>query len=269
MNNYYEQIKKANRIVIKVGTSTLTHKSGKLNLRRMDQLAMTLSDMKNQGKEIVLVTSGAITAGVTKMGLKERPREIRLSQAAASVGQCELMFIYDKLFAQYGHIVSQILLTKEITEDEKFRQNIINAFETLLEHKVIPIINENDSVAIDEIVYGDNDMLSAVTASLLKADLLVILTDIDGLYDSNPQENIDARFIPVVEKIDESIEAVAGDSLSGVGTGGMITKINAARVAVESGVHVIIANGEHPEKLYDMLDGKPVGTIFAAKIQND
>ncbi len=265
MENYYERIKSAERIVIKVGTSTLTHKTGKLNLRRMDKLAMTLSDMKNQGKEIILVTSGAITAGVTKMGLKERPKEVRLSQAAASVGQCELMFIYDKLFAQYGHVVSQMLLTKEITEDEKFRSNIINAFETLLEYKIIPIINENDSVAIDEIVYGDNDMLSAVTASLLHADLLIILTDIDGLYDSNPQENVDARFIPVVESIDDAIEAVAGDSLSGVGTGGMITKISAAKVAVSNGINVIITNGETPEKLYDILDGKPVGTIFAAK----
>lgn len=260
-----KKTKDAKRIVIKVGTSTLTHHSGCLNLQRMDRLAMVLSDIQNQGREVILVSSGAITAGMKKIGMKSRPKEIKEKQACASVGQCELMFIYDKMFSQYGHAVAQMLLTKDITENEVLQKNVVNTFETLLEHKVIPIINENDSVAIDEIVYGDNDMLSAVTAKLLNADLLVILTDIEGLYDSNPQENPDANFISVVEAIDESIEAVAGGSLSGVGTGGMAAKIHAAKLAVDHGVNVIIANGERPERLYDILEGRPVGTLFVGK----
>ncbi len=256
------KIKNAKRIVIKVGTSTLTHNSGRLNLQRMDHLAMVVSDISNQGKEVILVTSGAITAGMNKLGMKVRPKEVKEKQAAASVGQCELMFIYDKMFAQYGHTVSQMLLTKDVTQNEHLKENVVNTFNTLLSYHVIPIINENDSVAIDEIVYGDNDMLSAVTAKLLNADLLIILTDIEGLYDSNPQENPDARFIPVVERIDDEIEAVAGGSLSGVGTGGMTAKINAAKLAVGSGIDVIIANGERPERIYDIMEGRPVGTLF-------
>ena len=201
-------VKDAKRIVIKVGTSTLTHRSGRLNLKLMDRLAMVLSDVKNSGREVVLVTSGAVTAGMNKMGLKERPKEIKEKQAAASVGQCELMFIYDKLFSQYGHVVSQLLLTKDVTENEVLCNNVVNTFETLLSYHVLPIINENDSVAIDELVYGDNDMMSAVTAKILNADLLIILTDQEGLYEGNPHDDPDARFIPLVEEIDESIEAL-------------------------------------------------------------
>lgn len=260
----YKNIK---RIVVKVGTSTLTHRTGKLNLKRMDHLAMVLSDIKNSGKEVVLVTSGAITAGVNKMGLSARPKDIKGKQAAASVGQCELMFIYDKLFSQYGNVVAQLLLTKSVMEDDILKKNVTNTFDTLLKAGIIPIINENDSVAIDEIVYGDNDMLSAVTAKLIDADLLVILSDIDGLYESNPAEDPDARLISVVEHIDEKIEAVAGGSQSGVGTGGMKAKINAAKLAVAHGTDVIITNGEKPEILYDILEGRSVGTLFCREKQ--
>lgn len=267
MNPYLERLKSAKRIVVKVGTSTLTHASGKLNLRRMDKLAMVLSDLKNEGREVILVTSGAITAGVSKLGLKERPKEVKEKQAAASVGQCELMFLYDKIFAQYGHTVAQLLLTKTMTQDTVLRKNVTNTFETLLKLKVLPIINENDSVAIDEIVYGDNDMLSAVTASLIRADIVIILTDIDGLYDSNPHENVDAKFIPLVTAIDDQIESVAGESLSGVGTGGMIAKIHAAQIAMDHGIDMIITNGDTPERLYDIFEGRQVGTLFASKLK--
>ena len=253
------------RVVVKVGTSTITHPSGHLNLKRIDHLAMVLSDIKNSGTEVVLVTSGAITAGVKKLGLKERPKDIVGKQAAASVGQSELMFLYDKFFSQYGYTVAQLLLTKSVTEDDVLRENVTNAIEKLLELGTIPVINENDAVAIEEIVYGDNDMLSAVTATLINADLLVILSDIDGLYEDNPNENPDARLIPVVEEITPEIEAVAGGSVSGVGTGGMITKINAAKFAVPHGTDVIIANGDRPERLYGIMEGKATGTLFKGK----
>ncbi|MGD9567962.1 MAG: glutamate 5-kinase [Sedimentibacter sp.] len=259
------KIKNANRIVIKVGTSTLTHNTGKLNLRKMDKIAMVLSDLKSQGKEIILVTSGAITAGVSKLGLSERPKSVMEKQACASVGQCAIMYIYDKLFAEYNNTVSQMLLTKDITEDEELKINIINTFETLLSYNVIPIVNENDSVAVDEIVYGDNDTLSAVTAKLVKADLLIILTDIDGLYDDNPQTNVNAKLIPLVKEITPDIEKLGGKSGSKVGTGGMATKISAAKIAVNNGIDMVILNGENPELIYDVLEGKQIGTIFLGK----
>ena len=250
------------RVVVKVGTSTLTHQSGHLNMRRIDQLCMVLSDIKNSGIDVVLVTSGAITAGVNKLGLKKRPDDIKGKQAAASVGQSELMFLYDKFFSQYGYTVAQLLLTKSVTEEQKLRENVTNNLETLLSLGAIPVVNENDAVAVEEIVYGDNDMLSAVTASLINADLLIILSDIDGLYEENPNENPDARLIPVVDEITPEIEAVAGGSVSGVGTGGMVTKINAAKFAVPHGTDVVIANGDRPEHLYEIIEGKPVGTLF-------
>lgn len=253
------------RIVVKVGTSTLTHHSGRLNLRMMDKIAMVLSHIKNEGKDIILVTSGAVTAGTSTLGFEDRPKTIREKQAAASVGQCRLMYIYDKIFSQYGQIVSQLLLVKGITEDDTLRENFTETLETLLSFNVIPIVNENDSVAIEEIVYGDNDTLSAITAKLVKADLLIILTDIDGLYDDNPQVNKKAKLIPVVEEITEEIESLGGRSGSKVGTGGMATKITAAKIAVNSGIDVIILNGEHPERIYDVLEGKQVGTLFTGK----
>ncbi|MEA5095650.1 MAG: glutamate 5-kinase [Sedimentibacter saalensis] len=257
--------KRHNRIVVKVGSSTLTHDTGKLNLRMMDKIAMVLSDIKNEGTDVVLVTSAAVAAGVSKLGLKERPKTTKEKQAAASVGQCELMFAYDKVFSQYNQTVSQLLLTRDITENPLLKENVTNTFETLFTYNVIPIVNENDSVAIEELVYGDNDTLSAVTAKIVCADLLIILSDIDGLYDSNPQNNPDAKLIPVVREITEEIEGVAGGSQSLVGTGGMATKIAAAKIAVASGIDMAIVNGKSPELIYDVLDGKAVGTLFLKK----
>ncbi|MPM26198.1 Glutamate 5-kinase 1 [bioreactor metagenome] len=257
--------KRHKRIVVKVGSSTLTHDTGKLNLRMMDKIAMVLSDIKNEGTDVVLVTSAAVAAGVSKLGLKERPKTTKEKQAAASVGQCELMFAYDKVFSQYNQTVSQLLLTRDITENPLLKENVTNTFETLFTYNVIPIVNENDSVAIEELVYGDNDTLSAVTAKIVCADLLIILSDIDGLYDSNPQNNPDAKLIPVVREITEEIESVAGGSQSLVGTGGMATKIAAAKIAVASGIDMAIVNGKSPELIYDVLDGKAVGTLFLKK----
>jgi glutamate 5-kinase len=253
------------RIVIKVGSSTLTHDSGKLNLRMMDKIAMVLSDLKNDGVDVILVTSAAVAAGVSKLGLKERPKTTKEKQAAASVGQCELMFTYDKIFSQYNQTVSQLLLTKDITEDPVLKENVVNTFETLFLYDAIPIVNENDSVAVDELVYGDNDTLSAVTAKLVHADMLIILSDIDGLYDGNPQTDENAKLIPVVEEITDEIERVAGGSGSSVGTGGMATKIAAAKIAVENGIDMVIVNGKNPEIIYDVMEGKQVGTIFLGK----
>jgi glutamate 5-kinase len=257
--------KRHKRIVVKVGSSTITHDTGKLNLRMMDKIAMVLSDIKNEGTDVVLVTSAAVAAGVSKLGLTERPKTTKEKQAAASVGQCELMFAYDKVFSQYNQTVSQLLLTRDITENPVLKENVTNTFETLFTYNVIPIVNENDSVAIEELVYGDNDTLSAVTAKLVCADLLIILSDIDGLYDGNPQDNPDARLIPVVREITEEIESVAGGSQSSVGTGGMATKIAAAKIAVVNGIDMAIVNGKSPELIYDVLDGKAVGTLFLKK----
>lgn len=253
------------RIVVKVGSSTITHDSGKLNLRMMDKIAMVLSDIKNDGVDVVLVTSAAVAAGVSKLKLKERPRTTKEKQAAASVGQCELMFAYDKVFSQYNQTVSQLLLTRDITEDPKLKENVVNTFETLFTYDVIPIVNENDSVAIEELVYGDNDTLSAVTAKLVCADMLVILSDVDGLYDKNPQKDESARLISVVKEITEDIEKSAGGSESSVGTGGMATKIVAAKIAVESGIDMVIVNGKNPELIYNVLEGKSEGTLFLGK----
>lgn len=252
------------RVVVKVGSSTLTHETGKLNLRMMDKIAMVLSDIKNEGNDVVLVTSGAVAAGVSKLKLKERPKTTKEKQAAASVGQCELMFAYDKVFSQYNQTVSQLLLTRDITEDPELKENVVNTFETLFTYDVIPIVNENDSVAVEELVYGDNDTLSAVAAKLVCADTLIILSDIDGLYDKNPQEE-DAKLISVVYDITEDIEKAAGGSGSAVGTGGMATKIAAAKIAVKSGIDMVIVNGKNPELIYSVLEGNNEGTLFLGK----
>ncbi len=260
-----ETIKKHyKRIVVKVGSSTLTHDSGKLNLRMMDKIAMVLSDIKSDGVDVVLVTSAAVAAGVSKLGLAERPKTIKEKQAVASVGQCELMFAYDKVFSQYNQTISQLLLTKDITEDQELKENVVNTFETLFVYNVIPIVNENDSVAIEELVYGDNDTLSAVTAKLVNADLLIILSDVDGLYDGNPQDE-NSKLIPIVKEITRDIENVAGGSESSVGTGGMATKIIAAKIVVNNGIDMVIVNGKNPELIYDVLDGKQQGTLFLGK----
>ena len=263
-----EFLKEANRIVIKVGTSTLTYGNGKMNLKRMDEIALVLSDLLNKDKKIVLVTSGAISVGAAKLKLEKRPSTIPEKQAVAAVGQCELMNMYSTLFSKYGQTVGQILLTKKVIEDKISKNNVINTFEALFNKGILPIVNENDSVSIEEIKhirnFGDNDTLSAIVAKLCKADLLIILTDTDGLHDDDPGRNPKAKLISTVEKIDENIEKVAGEAVSKMGTGGFITKIHAAKLVTESGINMVIANGEKPAIINDILNGKKVGTLFNA-----
>lgn len=254
------------RIVVKVGTSTLTYENGKINLRRVDTLCKVLSDLTNYGHDIVLVSSGAIGVGMGKLGLPERPSTTREKQALAAVGQCELMFMYDKFFSEYNNTVAQVLLTKYSVDSEHKSENVLNTFNTLLKMGIIPIVNENDTVAIDELEgnnFGDNDMLSAIVANLLKADTLVILTDIDGLYTDNPRTNKDAVHIDVVEEITDDIMHMAHGSGSNRGTGGMATKLAAAKHVTNEGIDCIVVNGDNPEVLYEIFeDGKMVGTLF-------
>ncbi|MBQ8176001.1 MAG: glutamate 5-kinase [Oscillospiraceae bacterium] len=254
------------RIVIKVGTSTLTHKTGRLNIRRMERFVKVLADLQNSGREIVLVSSGAIGLGMSKMGLPERPKDTPMKQACAAVGQCELMYIYDKLFGEYNLNVAQILLTKYIIDTPR-KNNVENTFEKLISHNVIPVVNENDTVAIDELELelGENDSLAALVAIMSHSDMLVILSDIDGLFDGNPKDNPDAKLIPVVNEITDEIRGLAGGAGSGLGTGGMITKIHAAEIAMGAGIDMAILNGRNPSVLYDLFDGKDVGTIFTTK----
>lgn len=258
-------ISKKKRIVIKVGTSTLTHKTGRLNIRRMERLVKTLADIQNSGREIILVSSGAIGLGMSKMGLRERPTDTPMKQACAAVGQCELMYMYDKLFGEYNLNVAQILLTRYILETPR-KNNVENTFFKLIEHNIIPVVNENDTVAIDELelAVGENDSLAAHVGMFCHADLLVIMSDIDGFFDGDPRSNPEAKLIPVVEKIDDKIRALAGDAVSGLGSGGMITKINAAEIAMNAGFDMAIVNGRNPDILYQLFDGKSVGTIFLA-----
>lgn len=258
-------LKEPKRIVIKVGTSTLTHDTGKTNIRSMRNLVRVIADVVNSGKEVALVTSGAIGVGVGKLGLKEKPGDTQGRQAAATVGQCELMFMYDKMFSEFGHIVSQFLITKRDVEHPECHRNLINAFERTFEYGAIPIINENDAVAVDEIVYGDNDSLSAIVAKLIRADALLILTDIDGLYTANPNENEDAQLIPVVKEINEELFKIAGGHGSRFGTGGMMTKLAAAQISTGAGIDTIIMNGAEPENIYRALEGRQVGTFFVAE----
>lgn len=260
-------ISEKKRIVIKLGTSTLAHKTGKLNIRRMNNLVRVISDLHNSGKEIIMVSSGAVGLGAGKLGLAERPRETRFKQAVAAIGQCELMHVYDDMFAKYSVTVAQILLTKTIINNSNHCENFKNTVESLVEMGVIPIVNENDTIAIDELELeiGENDSLSALVASLSGADLLLILSDIDGLYDDDPRTNPHAKPITVVEEITPEIESVAGGAGTTLGTGGMSTKINAAKIAVESGIDMVIMNGNDPELLYDLFENKEIGTIFKAK----
>lgn len=258
-------LKDVKRLVVKVGTSTLTYDTGKTNIRRMHKLVSVLSDIVNSGIEVALVTSGAIGVGVGKLGLKERPLDISGRQAAATVGQCELMFMYDKLFGEYGHTVGQLLITKSDVDSEERRKNLVNTFDKLFDYGAVPIVNENDSVAVDEIVYGDNDSLSAIVAKLVNADALIILTDIDGLYDDNPNENEDAKLISQVDEITDELIAVAGGHGSRFSTGGMVTKLHAAQIAMDAGIDTIVMNGAAPESIYKALDGKQIGTFFTGK----
>ena len=257
--NYFENL---HRLVVKVGTSTLTHETGRLNLLRMDHLARVLADLRNRGLEIILVSSGAIGVGVGKLKLSAKPHDIGGRQACAAVGQCELMYIYDKLFGEYGHVTAQVLLTRDCVDDALRLQNIRNAFERLIDMGALPIVNENDTVATEEIEFGDNDTLSAVVARAARADALVMLTDIDGLHAENPAKNPDAPLIHVVEEITEDTKRIAGGVGSNRGTGGMYTKIIAAEQATRAGITTAIIDGSSPETLYALLAGEEVGTIF-------
>ena len=253
-------LKDVKRLVIKVGTSSLTYETGKLNIRRIRKLAEVISDLANSGVQVALVSSGAIGVGASKLGLTARPTDTPGRQAAATIGQCELMFMYDKVFSEYGHTVGQLLITD--MENAERRENLMNCFEKLFEYGAIPIINENDSVAVEEIVYGDNDNLSAQVAKLVSADTLLILSDIDGFFSANPAEDENAVLIPVVDRIDEALLHMAGPSVSHLGTGGMATKLGAAKLATEAGIDTVIMNGSTPEDIYRLLDGRQVGTHF-------
>lgn len=256
-----------NRIVVKVGTSTLTNELGQNNLRIFDRLTRTLSDVSNLGYEIVLVSSGAIALGANKLKLSQRPQSMRMKQAAAAVGQCSIMYLYDKFFGDYDKTIAQILLNAEDIEIEEKKENLTNTFDTLLEMGIIPVVNENDSVSYTEIeskerLFGDNDMLSAVVSVLCSAQKLVIFSDIDGFYDSDPRFSGDAHLIPCIDKIDESVLSLAGGAGSRRGTGGMRTKLQAAQLATQNGIDTIITNGKRPEALYDIIEQKSVGTLF-------
>ena len=253
------------RIVVKVGTTTLAHSTGNLNIRRVTELCRVLSDLKNAGNDVILVSSGAIGMGVGKLGLRCRPTDIPTKQAAAAVGQCELMYTYDKLFGEYSHIVAQLLLTGADVEDPERLQNIHNTLERLLQLGALPIVNENDTVATHEIAVGDNDTLAAIVAAAASADLLVLLSDIDGLYTADPHTHPEATLIPVVEAVTPDIEALAGCAGSNLGTGGMVTKLQAAQICMACGCDMIITNGNDPEVLYRIIDGVAVGTIFTEK----
>lgn len=253
------------RIVVKVGTSTLAYGTGRLNIRHTEQLVKVLSDLKNEGHEVILVSSGAIGMGVGKLSLPQRPKDTASKQACAAVGQCELMYTYDRLFNAYNHTVAQILLTGVDVEHTDRRVNFQTTLNRLLELGALPIINENDTISTEEIAVGDNDTLSAVVAATTRAELLILLSDIDGLYDSDPHKNPDAKLIHEVSEIDGKILSLAGGSGSELGTGGMVTKLHAAQIATEAGCEMVIANGWNPDLLYGIVEGEPIGTRFLAK----
>lgn len=253
------------RIVIKIGTSTLAHTTGHLNIRRVEELCKVISDIKNAGNEVILVSSGAIGMGVGKLGLIERPTDIPTKQAAAAVGQCELMYTYDKLFSEYNHTVAQLLITGADIKNEERHNNFSNTLNRLLSLGALPIINENDTVATEEIIIGDNDTLAAIVAESVKAEKLILLSDIDGLYTADPHTHPDAALIHTVCKIDDAITALASGSNCGLGTGGMVTKLQAARICLACGCDMVIANGNAPVNLYAILDGKQIGTTFTEK----
>ena len=257
------------RIVVKVGTSTLTYPTGLINIRHLERLCRVLADLRNAGNEILLVSSGAVGVGMGILGLPERPRELTMKQAAAAVGQCELMDLYSSAFGEYNHTVAQILLTRDVVESSVRAALVRRTIRTLLSLNVIPIFNENDTVAVEELeavtAFGDNDTLSAIVAGLAEADLLVLFSDIDGLYDRDPHRDPQAALIPVVEAVTPELYGIAGGAGSSVGTGGMTTKLHAAEIAAENGCDMVILNGTRPELLYDFLEGKPVGTLFRGK----
>lgn len=253
------------RIVVKVGTSTLAHATGRLNIRRVEQLCKVLSDLKNAGHELVLVSSGAIGMGVGKLGLRERPQDMPSKQAAAAIGQCELMYVYDKLFSEYHHTVAQILLTGSDIHNEQRSENFHNTLFRLLELGALPILNENDTIATEEIVIGDNDTLAAIVAVSVQADLLILLSDIDGLYTADPRTDKNARLISTVEEITPELLAAAGGSGSSLGTGGMATKLHAAQTVNAAGIDMVIASGADPNILYRIAANEAAGTRFLGR----
>jgi len=261
---------KKQRIVVKVGTSTLTHESGALDLRSMEHLVRTLSDLSGMGHEVILVSSGAIAVGTAKMGLPERPKELRMKQAAAAVGQCQMMHIYDKLFSEYNRSVAQILLTGDDVDEEDRAEHLRSTFSALLEMGIIPVVNENDSVSSAEIetghhkILGDNDTLSAIVAGLCGADLLVLLSDIDGLYDADPKTHPQAKLLHQVHELTPDVLEMAGGAGSWRGTGGMATKLSAARIAMAAGCDMVITNGARMDDLYGIVEKKDIGTRFIA-----
>lgn len=266
MERLKSEITSANTIIVKVGTSTITHDNGNLNLMKIEQLVRVLSDLHNQGKKIILVTSGAIGVGRAKMGLRQKPGSIPLKQALAAIGQVNLMYIYSKLFSEYGQVVSQILLTKDVIDSEHKKFNAINTFNTLFDLNSIPIVNENDTISTEQIEhggnFGDNDTLSALVSVLVKADLLILLSDIDGMYNKNPKLHSDAKLIPIINGITDDIKACAGGTSDSLGTGGMKTKLAAAKICNENGIPMVIANGDNPKNIYKILQGEDVGTLF-------
>ena len=253
------------RIVIKVGSSTLTYENGKPNLRRIEQLCRVVSDLKNRGMEVILVSSGAVAVGVNRLRLAARPTDTKGKQAAAAVGQCDLMSHYDRNFSEYGYVSAQILLNRDVIEHADRKQNIINTFHALLELGAVPIVNENDSVSVEELEFGDNDNLSAIVASLVEAEGLIILTDIDGYYDDDPRENPDAHLIHEIYEISDQMIEAAGGKGSSRGTGGMRTKLEAAKYALRHGIETIIMSGNNPKKIFDVFDGYSVGTQIKVK----
>ena len=254
------KLSEMNRIVIKIGTATLAHETGRLNIARMECFVKVLADLKNSGKEIVLLSSGAIGIGAGRLGLKTRPSELSAKQACAAVGQCELMYFYDKAFSEYNHTVAQVLLTNYELENEKRKNYVINTLSELLKMDVLPVVNENDTVAVDEIVVGDNDTLSEMVCELVKGDCLIILSDIDGVYDDDPRVNKNAKLIKEIKVVDEYIESLAKGAGSSLGTGGMATKISAAKKGILAGFPTIIMNGRNPEDLYCLFDDELIGT---------
>lgn len=264
MLNMQDYIAEKNKIVIKIGSSSLTHEeTGHLNLAKLEKLVRTITDLKNQGKQIILVSSGAIAVGTKAVGLNET-KTLSQKQACAAIGQAVLMMIYQKLFREYNQIAAQVLLTKDIMECNIRRENALNTFNELLNLDIIPIVNENDTVSTEEIEFGDNDTLSAIVASLVKADLLILLSDIDGLYTDNPKENKEAKLIKVVDIIDESLLNMAKGAGSSIGTGGMITKLEAAKIATKTGTDMVIANADNINNIYKIIEGKQIGTLFLA-----
>ncbi|AEM73690.1 glutamate 5-kinase [Caldicellulosiruptor acetigenus] len=253
------------KVVVKVGTSTVTYPTGKLNLSRLEKLARVLSDIKNEGRDVVLVTSGAVASGLGRLGLTKNHKTTQEKQALAAIGQGILMQIYEKLFGEYGVVVAQVLLTKDVVDEEKKMLNVKNTFEYLFKYGAIPIVNENDVVAIEELEFGDNDTLSAYVATIIDADLLIILSDIDGLYSCDPRLDKNAQLIKEVFEIDSYIESIAGGAGTVNSTGGMQTKIEAAKIAMQHGIPMVIANGENPSIVKEILEGKEIGTLFVSK----